>query len=188
MLDKTPKPKSDWFAVDSHLWQQKLDWPTQKLAIYLREKTHGDHNGLVIYTTKKQIQEDLGIGRKQYKSSIARLEGAFIESMDDKSITLKPLPEKWVKVYRWFWFSKLPEDVKGVLLFLKSCYERTKLGENVYSMNVWGKRQRSVERFCYPTRKRRIKWPNEEYRFEYEELTTDKSSPWCWCTVVRKTI
>ncbi|MFO7764620.1 MAG: hypothetical protein R6V61_12910, partial [Wenzhouxiangellaceae bacterium] len=120
--------KPRFFPLDADLWQVpgplKLDWPTRKLAIYLREAS--SHNAdPACYRTRKRIRQDLGMTAHRLRKSLEMLkrwpdkDTPFLRHVgSDDLFILRPVPNRWVKAYRATWESSLPDSHKDVLLFV----------------------------------------------------------------------
>ncbi|MHB8864402.1 MAG: hypothetical protein ACYC6N_18520 [Pirellulaceae bacterium] len=123
--------KPAYFKLDSDLWPEpgplKLDWPTRKLAIYLREAASHDSDNVAL-RHEQRIAEDLGMTAYQVRKSLDRLmcwpsrRRSFIQHRHLKEgiIVLRPITARWVKAYRAVWDSSLPDRYKDVLFFVWS--------------------------------------------------------------------
>lgn len=171
-MSEKKNTRSKWFAVDSALWQEpgplKLDWPTRKLAIYLREAAgvHDDGDEVrshVVLRSEKRIMQDLKLSKRVLQNSIKKLQSwpsrrqRFIQSYDPQTsyFALRELlPVKggprFVRVYRWFWEAAgIPDTIKDILLFTKTRFEGKDGSDELFSMSIKGMKQPSILRCCY---------------------------------------
>jgi hypothetical protein len=123
--------KPAYFKLDSDLWPEpgplKLDWPTRKLAIYLREAASHDEDNIAL-RSESRIVGDLGMTAYQVKKSLDTLtcwpsrRRSFIQHrhLREGIIVLRPITKRWVKAYRAVWDSSLPDRYKDVLFFVWS--------------------------------------------------------------------
>jgi hypothetical protein len=154
-----------WFRVDADLWQmeRKLSWQVRKIAIYLR-RASGPFplkDGQVVPNLAKRslerIANDNGLSERRAEKAIAVLRSwpsrrnAFIAQADRKRgiYVLRPLPARWVRAYRWLLDSSLLDDIKDVLLFIRSRFaHKTKGGAELFDCNLYGEVQPSIRRCC----------------------------------------
>ncbi|MGM0487881.1 MAG: hypothetical protein ACQESR_14110 [Planctomycetota bacterium] len=159
--------KPRFFQLDADLWHVpgplKMDWPTPKLAIYLREAT-SHHDDPACYRTRKRIRQDLGLSDRVLSTSLQRLKQwpnktePFLVVEDDGEIILRPLPNRKVQVFRCLWDSELPDSYKDILLFAWSQYRGDVATgshkQHVYALNLCGQKAPSILRCCYISRQR----------------------------------
>ena len=149
-----------WFPVDAELWQEpgphKLPWYARRVAVYLRSRA--DREDELVLTSTQRIVADTKLSGKKVRLSLEQLKTwpsrrqRFIRSYQPKynRITLRPLPIPFVRCYRWLWESPLPDDLKDIILFVRSRFAgKTNDGQELFDCNRQGRRQPSILRCCY---------------------------------------
>jgi len=155
-----------WFPLDAELWQtpgpHKLPWYVRKVAVYLRSRA--DLKDHVVLASIQRIAADTGLSRDKVKLSLDRLRTwpsrrqRFVHSyhLKDNRIVLRPFPFQgkgsvpFVRCYRWLWESPLPDDLKDILLFIRSRFTKKAIdGRELFDCNCYGREQPSILRCCY---------------------------------------
>ena len=151
-----------WFPVDAELWQTprskrtKLTWFTRRVAIYLRYRA--DRKEETVLASVPRIAADTQLSENKVKLSLKELSRwpsrrrRFIlkHHKSDNKIILRPAPTPFVRCHRWLWESALPEDLKDILLFIRSRFTgKAEDGTELFDCNRFGQKQPSILHCCY---------------------------------------
>lgn len=145
---------------------KKLSWPEIKLVINLRDAA-GEHEGKqnVVLRSPERLKAAAGFkSNGKFKAAIHKLKSwpsrrrSVIEKIDRKTgeIQLRDISHlatkrhhqkgvKFIKVYRWFWYSQAPDSLKSMVLFARTNFERKDKEGEIFSLPI----KNGVLRHCF---------------------------------------